>query len=83
MERKQFEFEIKQNIATLTEDKDAEYQKQLNIVSWKGAKPSIDLRLWKITAEGAKPLKGLTLSAEEAERLYHALELWKHGNYKF
>ena len=36
MERKQFEFEIKQNIATLTEDKDAEYQKQLNIVSWKG-----------------------------------------------
>lgn len=37
MERKQFEFEIKQHLATLTEDKEAEYQKQLNIVSWKGA----------------------------------------------
>lgn len=83
MERKQFEFEIKQNIATLTEDKDAEYQKQLNIVSWKGAKPSLDLRLWKITAEGQRPLKGLTLSADEAGRLYNALELWKHENDKF
>lgn len=78
MERKQFEFEIKQNIATLTEDEGAEYQKQLNIVSWKGAKPSLDLRLWRITAEGQRPLKGLTLSADEAERLYHALKLWKH-----
>lgn len=83
MERKQFEFEIKQNIATLTEDKDAEYQKQLNIISWKGAKPSLDLRLWRITEEGARPLKGLTLTVEEAEKLYHALESWKHENDKF
>lgn len=51
MERTQFEYEIKQHIATLTEDEGAEYQKQLNIVSWKGAKPSLDLRLWRITAE--------------------------------
>ena len=83
MERTQFEYEIKQHIATLTEDEGAEYQKQLNIVSWKGAKPSLDLRLWRITEEGARPLKGLTLSAEEAERLYHALELWKHENNRF
>lgn len=83
MGRTEFEYEIKQYIATLTEDEGAEYQKQLNIVSWKGAKPSLDLRLWRITEEGARPLKGLTLSAEEAERLYHALELWKHENNRF
>lgn len=83
MERTQFEYEIKQHIATLTEDEGAEYQKQLNIVSWKGAKPSLDLRLWRITEEGARPLKGLTLSPEEAEKLYHTLELWKHENDKF
>lgn len=83
MERKQFEFEIKQNIATLTEDKDAEYQKQLNIISWKGAKPSLDLRLWRITEEGARPLKGLTLTVDEAEKLYHALGAWKGENDKF
>ena len=82
MERKQFKFEIKQNIATLTEDKDAEYQKQLNIISWKGAKPSLDLRLWRITEEGARPLKGLTLPVDEAGRLYNALELWKGQNDK-
>ena len=82
MERKQFEFEIKQSIATLTEDKDAEYQKQLNIVSWKGAKPSLDLRLWRITADGQRPLKGLTLSADEAGRLYNALDVWKGQNDK-
>ena len=81
MERKQFEFEIKQNIATLTEDKDAEYQKQLNIISWKGAKPSLDLRLWRITEEGARPLKGMTLTAGESERLYNALGAWKQNGF--
>ena len=83
MERTQFEYEIKQHIATLTEDKDAEYQKQLNIISWKGAKPSLDLRLWRITEEGARPLKGLTLTVDEAGRLYNALELWYAENNKF
>lgn len=83
MERTEFEFEIKQHIATLTEDEGAEYQKQLNIVSWKGAKPSLDLRLWRITEEGARPLKGLTLTVAEAGRLYNALELWKHENDRF
>ena len=46
------------------------------IVSWKGAKPSLDLRLWRITADGQRPLKGLTLSAEEAGRLYNACLLY-------
>lgn len=82
MERTQFEYEIKQHIATLTEDEGAEYQKQLNIVSWKGAKPSLDLRLWRITADGQRPLKGLTLTVDEAGRLYNALELWKGQNDK-
>lgn len=83
MGRTEFEYEIKQHIATLTEDKDAEYQKQLNIVSWKGAKPSLDLRLWRITADGQRPLKGLTLSADEAGELYNALGAWKGENDKF
>ena len=82
MERTEFEYEIKQHIATLNEDEGAEYQKQLNIISWKGAKPSLDLRLWRITAEGQRPLKGLTLTVAEAEKLYHALELWKGQNDK-
>lgn len=83
MERKQFEFEIKQHLATLTEDKEAEYQKQLNIVSWKGAKPSLDIRLWRITEAGQQPLKGMTLSAAEAGELYNALGAWKGENDKF
>ena len=82
MERTQFEYEIKQHIATLDRGRGAEYQKQLNIVSWKGAKPSLDLRLWRITADGQRPLKGLTLSAEEAGRLYNALGVWKGQNDK-
>lgn len=59
MERTQFEYEIKQHIATLTEDEGAEYQKQLNIVSWKGAKPSLDLRLWRMTKEGGAAFEGV------------------------
>lgn len=83
MDRKEFEFEVKKNIATLTKDEGEKYQKQLNIVSWRGAKPSLDLRFWEITEDGQKPLKGMTLSVEEADRLYNALKSWKQESNKF
>ena len=43
---------------------------QLNMVSWNGAEPKIDLRNWYKTRDGVeKCSKGLTLSNEEAKDL--------------
>ncbi len=44
---------------------------ELNLVSWNGYKPKIDLREW--SPDGKTAGKGLTLTHEEAERLYEML----------
>lgn len=62
--------EIHETIAVLSESKG--YKKQLCLVSWSGREPCLDLRTWQ-AGETMKPLKGMTLSKEEAERLWNAL----------
>ena len=49
---------------------DTGYRKELNLVSWNGAEPKIDLRTW--SPEGAA-LKGLTMTEDEAKELKKAL----------
>lgn len=68
-ERKEFEYEIKECIGVLdTEDKTV--HKELNLISWNGAKPVYDLRNWKLDDDGNRsPLKGMTLSDVELEVL--------------
>ena len=61
--------EVIKKIAVLN-DSDAGYTKELNLVSWNGREPKIDLRTW--SPEGIA-LKGLTLTEEEAKELYKAL----------
>lgn len=61
--------EVVNRIAVLS-DSEAGYKKELNLVSWNGAEPKIDLRTW--SPEGIA-LKGLTLTEEEAKELCKAL----------
>ena len=61
--------EIIKRIAVIG-DPDTGYKKELNLVSWNGAEPKIDLRTW--SPEGAA-LKGLTLTEDEAKELQKAL----------
>lgn len=66
-------FDVKQKIATLSED-DNEYVKELNILSWNGGEPHIDIRMWKRQQDGTqKPLKGIGLNAYEVQKLKAAL----------
>ena len=51
-------------------DPDTGYKKELNLVSWNGAEPKIDIRTW---APNGAALKGLTLTESEAKDLYKAL----------
>ena len=48
------------------------WQKELNLVSWKGALPKYDLREWSPNHD--KVGKGITLTKEEAEELKDLLE---------
>ena len=61
--------EVVKRIAILS-DPEAGYKKELNLVSWNGAEPKIDLRTW--SPEGIA-LKGLTLTEDEAKELCKAL----------
>ena len=51
-------------------DPEAGYKKELNLESWNGAEPKIDLRTW--SPEGIA-LEGLTLTEDEAKELCKAL----------
>lgn len=62
-----FEFEITERIAVLSSG--SGYSLELNKVAYNGYPPKLDLRKWH---EG-KPLKGVTLTDDEARALRLAL----------
>jgi len=65
-------FEIVENIATLSDN--GLTFKALKRVSYNGAAPKYDLRSWKHTEDGLRPLKGLTMNEEEFETLRDAIK---------
>ena len=67
----EFKFEIKREIAVLSEKKNG-WSKQLNLVSWNDGVPKYDIREWAPNHE--KMGKGITLSAAETQSLLDALE---------
>ena len=59
-------FEIKEELGVLSESTKG-WKKELNLISWNGAKPKYDLRDWAPNHE--KMGKGITLNNEEFEAL--------------
>lgn len=66
-----FSYEIKKHIATLSESGDGDFTTELNLISYNGASPKLDLRKWDRRTD--KMLKGITLTHEEAINLREAL----------
>ncbi|MCD7712758.1 MAG: hypothetical protein LUJ25_08685 [Firmicutes bacterium] len=66
-----FNYKIVEHIATLSESGNT--SKELNRVSYNGSPAKYDLRSWKRDGGEEKLLKGLTLTAEEAQALKDAL----------
>jgi len=62
-----FDFEITERIAVLHSSGD--YTTELNRVAFNGYPAKLDLRKWK----DGKPLKGITLTDDEARSLLEAL----------
>ena len=63
-----FDFEVTERIAILSST-GAGYSLELNKVAYNGNPSKLDLRKWK----DGKPLKGVTLSDDEARSLLDAL----------
>lgn len=63
-----FEYQITEHIATIGETGGG-YTTELNRVAYRDYPPKLDLRKWW----NGKPLKGITLTEEEARNLYNAL----------
>ena len=66
-----FSYEIVEEIAVLSESPKG-WRKELNLVSYNGAKAKYDIRDW--APEHEKMGKGVTLSEEEALLLLEALQ---------
>ena len=66
-------FAITENIAVIAKGTKG-WQREVNMISWNGADPKIDIRDWAPDHE--KMGKGITLTKDEAERLVSLL-----GNY--
>ena len=60
----QFTFEIKEEIGKLSEKKNG-WAREVNLISWNGAEPKIDIRDW--SADHKSCGKGITLSDWEME----------------
>ena len=67
-------YEIIKHIGNLSEGSRG-WTKELNIISWNGGVPKLDIRDW--APEHEKMGKGITLSEEEAEKLAGLLRTLK------
>ena len=67
----EFKYEITQELGVLSESKGG-WTRELNLVSWNGAKPKFDIRDWAPNHE--KMGKGISLSADEISSLKSILD---------
>lgn len=66
----EIKYEIKKQFGMVSESAKG-WKKELNMISWNGATEKFDIRDW--APEHEKMGKGITLSPEEAEKLYELL----------
>lgn len=65
---------IHRHIALLSSENNSGYMKELTLTSWGSKQPRLDIRTWRVFQDGhQEPLKGLSLSIEEAATLRDAL----------
>ncbi len=66
----EFTYEIVETLGTLSETAKG-WTKELNLISWNGREPKLDIREW--APEHEKMGKGVTLTEEEAQEILKIL----------
>lgn len=69
---KEFKYEIVKKYGTISSSGNGENTLEVNLISYNGAEAKIDIRRWNRVNN--RMLKGITLSAEEAEGLKEILQ---------
>ena len=69
-EKKEFTFEIKKHLGILSSGRSG-WNREVNVVSWNGASPKIDIRDW--SEDHSRMSKGVSMSAEEIAVLIEIL----------
>jgi len=64
-------FEVVKELGVLSEGAKG-WSKQVNLVSWNGASPKVDIRSWN--EDRSKMSGGVTLNFEESQLLFDVLE---------
>lgn len=64
---KEFSYEVVEEIATIGEPTPSGWSTQLNLVSWNGKEPKLDIRSWN--KDHSRMGKGISLTMEEATQL--------------
>ena len=68
----QVTYEIRRHLGVLSTNEKSGWKVEANIVSWNNGPEKLDIRAWN--PDHAKMAKGITLTREEAENLYDALQ---------
>lgn len=64
---KEFKYEIKEHLGTVSRSDDGKYTTEVNLISYNDAPAKIDIRNWN--KETGRMYKGITLTQEEAKVL--------------
>lgn len=72
MSNKGITFEIVERIGAIGVTRPSGFTKEVNIVSWNGGAPKLDIREWD--ADHIRMTRGITLTEEEAVNMYNALK---------
>lgn len=67
----EFRYEIKEQLGVLSQTESGDFTTEVNVISYNGAAPKIDIRKWDRRTD--KMLKGITLTTEEAKALKEAI----------
>ena len=68
--REEITFEIKEHIALLNTSETG-WTREVNVVSWNGTKPKVDVREWD--PDHQRMSRGITLTETEAEKFARAI----------
>lgn len=68
---KEFKYEIKKHIGTVSTSPDGKYATEVNMISYNNAPVKVDIRNWN--KETGKMYKGIALNKHETEKLLQIL----------
>lgn len=71
MSNNSFSYEIKERLGVLSQSENGDFTTEINLISYNGATPKVDIRKWDRRTD--KMLKGITLTREEAVALKDTL----------